>query len=675
MQVENLTGKEIDDYLIEERIGRGGMSTVYRAYQKSMRRAVALKIISLDPQVENAAEFKSRFAREAEMVAKLEHLHIMPVYGYGIVGEDVAYLSMRLLRGGTLIQKIGGQPLPLIQVARIFSQVSAGLSYAHQHGIIHRDLKPSNILFDDQQNAYLADFGLAKLVAGSQHITQSGNVVGTPMYMSPEQLRADPIDLRSDIYGMGVLLYQMLTGQPPFASADGNLVAVIYQHLEKAPRPLRELNPSVPEPVESVVMTALAKQPDERFQTMDAMSLALRSAVERSIDSLDPQSFVELRSVTTGEHPPTTHPGILRPPTTQIQKPLWSRPELVAGLVLLVIALLVVGALALLNRSSGVQFVPPTVLEGETGTLDEIAPSQDEIARARGVVGEEGFVAYITCNTSSEYHATQSREMGDMLAEYGIDYRVYDPDTDKSRQMALFERARLDGATALIVCPLDPDILTSALTSAQEVGIPLVLLNSSMENFGGVLISGDEYLMGLEAGRAAGRIIRDELGGQARVIVLDFPDLPQIVTRANGLEDGVREFAPDAQILGRYLGAVQENAQRSLQRLIDGGVDFNVIVSINDAGSFGAIEALANAGFSPDDVIVTSIDADTLARDYIARGYFMRASVEVGRERFSRASVDAMVRLLAGGTIPELILVPPGGVVTRESLAEETPVP
>jgi ABC-type sugar transport system substrate-binding protein/predicted Ser/Thr protein kinase len=667
MQVDSLIGRQVDDYLIEERIGRGGMSTVYRAFQQTMRRAVALKVITLDPNMEQRDEFRSRFDREAAVVAKLEHLHIMPVYGYGLVGDDMAYMAMRLLRGGTLMQKIGGQPLPLVQTVHIFNQVASGLSYAHQQGIIHRDLKPSNILFDDQQNAYLADFGLARLVEASQHITQSGSVVGTPMYMSPEQLRADPVDARSDVYGMGVLLYQMLTGQPPFAASDGNLVAIIYQHLEKQPRLPSEINANISPEVDSVVLTALAKQPDDRFQTMEAMALALQSAVERTADLAEPISWVSLRSA-AGENL-STQPGLARPVSTQTRQAS-ARPALRTALLAGLVLLLAVGAglVALWQRPPSNPVFEAIVLEGETGVMADAQPSPEEISRAQARVGEAGFIAYITCNTSSEYHATQTREIGDMFAEYGLNYRSYDPDSDAARQSPLVERARLDGADGVIVCPLDPDALAGVLQAAAEARMPLVLLNGTMENYGGVLIAGDEYRMGLEAGRAAGQIIRDERGGQARVIILDYPSLPQIIIRADGLEAGLLEFAPQAEIIGRYLGATQENAERSVQRLLDGQVDFDVILSINDSGSFGAIAALANAGISPNAVIVSSIDAEVLAREYIRRGYFMRASVEVLRADFSRASVDTMIRLLAGGTIPEKILVPPGGVISREVL-------
>lgn len=675
MQLDQLIGRQIADYLVEERIGRGGMSIVYRATQLSMRRPVALKVITLDTSMDNPDEFKARFAREAELVATLEHLHIMPVYDYGIIGSDMAYLSMRLLRGGTLAQVIAGTPLPFDRTLHIFRQIASGLDYAHQRGIIHRDLKPSNILFDDLQNAYLADFGLARLVQSSQQLTQSGSVVGTPMYMSPEQLRGEPIDHRSDIYGMGVLLYHMLAGAPPFTSQDGNLVAIIYQHLEHAPLPLREYNPQVPDVVESVVLTALAKQPADRFSSVGAMSVALQTALERSATLLPDTTPVVPHTPPFALRLPTTSsltPAPIMGSTTVAPRSPLRSPTLVGGALLFIAVFL--AALAFLLAQQRAANLPSVgvVSAGEIASAETITPTTDQIATAQARLGEDGFIAYITCNTTSEYHATQTREMGDMAQAYGLRYRTYDSNTDKSRQIPLIERARLDGATGLIICPLDPPLLDETLAAIDAANVPLVLMNGSMQSHGGVLIAGDEYGIGLTAGRAAGQLLRDAGQELPRVVILDYPDLEQIIVRANGLEDGVREVLPNVQIVGRYLGATQDNAYNTVRRLINDGVQFDAIVSINDAGSIGAIRALDEAGIAPDDILITSIDADATARAYINDGYYLRASVDVGRMQFSRAAIDSMVRLLAGSTMPETVLAEPGELYTGETADNPT---
>jgi ABC-type sugar transport system substrate-binding protein len=195
-----------------------------------------------------------------------------------------------------------------------------------------------------------------------------------------------------------------------------------------------------------------------------------------------------------------------------------------------------------------------------------------------------------------------------------------------------------------------------------------VLLSGELTGYGGVLVTGDEVLIGHRAGELAGKIVTDEFGGQARAIILDFADLPHIVERANGLEAGLLEYAPEAVVIGRYRGGTREFGRQSVRRVLAEGETFNVILSINDAGAFGAIEALEDAGIGPDDVIIASVDAEALARRYIREGYYMRGSIDVGRALFSKTIVDAVIGLLAGNEMPGRVRVPPGDLVTRDSL-------
>lgn len=666
MHTDQFLGKTVENFVVQERIGRGGMATVYRAHQPSVNRSVALKIITLDPSLGEDNEFRRRFEQEANVIASLEHIHILPIYDYGIINNEVAYLAMRLLRGGSLTDLLRAGPLNLDRTADIFTQLARGLAYAHSKGVIHRDLKPSNILLDDTGNAYLTDFGLAKLIENSLELTKSGNIVGTPVYMSPEQLRGESVDHRSDIYSLGVILYHMLVGHPPFESSDTNMVSVIYQHLEKNPRPPSELNPEIPPSVELVVMTALQKNPADRYPSADAMADTLNLALGRRLTST--ASYPAVQPDSTSSTPTIATPKIKQEASKRKVPFLW------IGVAAVIVVAIAVAAFALTqNQSSG--RTPPTVLAGEEGTSSDAVPTSAEIARAREALGQNGFIAYIACNQSSEYHATQAREMSDIATQYGLAYRVYDSDTDPYRQVTLLERARTDGARALIICPLDPQLLVNPLTSAQEAGMPMVFLHAAERSYGGVMLAGDDYLMGVEAGRAGGEIILNMLDGEANAIVLDYPDLPAIVRRADGLVDGVTEVAPNTNIVGRFLGGTRENGYASVRRLIADGVDFNIILSINDAGSYGAVQALEEAGIEPDEVYISSVDAEALARQYIAEDYYIRASVDVGREQHSRTAIDAAVKLLAGATVPEVFLVPPGQSVTKADLIESTETP
>ncbi len=665
-------GRQIGEFRVEELIGEGAMATVYRAYQSSVNRQVALKIIRLDREMGRSSEFQRRFAQEAEMIAGLEHLHILPVYSYGIDG-NVAYLAMRWLRGGTLSDLLRKGPVPLDQAARLFEQIAQGLGYAHSKGVIHRDLKPSNIMLDDAGNAYLTDFGLAKLVEGSAQITKSGNIVGTPAYMAPEQLRGERLDYRADLYSLGVILYHMVVGRLPFDVASSDIITVIYQHLEKPPPPPRTIDPDIPPEVESVILRALQKDREHRFDSAAEITDALNQSLGRGSTTSRPALRITPRSRRRVAY------GLL---VTGV--------VLVAALGVVLIGQSIADSQAQATRQAQTQVAmalsataaewtprpsptstplpQATVLAGEVGVADDARPNAAEIEAAHQRLGRDGFIALITCTLDSEWHATQSREMRDLATRYGLPFRVYDSQADDYRQLTLIERARTEGAPAIILCPLNPSLLDPSLTAIEEAGMPLVIAGSGLPSYGGVRVESDEYLMGLRPGQEAGRAIAAELNGEANVVILDFPDLPYLVTRANGLEAGVLEFAPDANIVGRYLGATRDNGEASIRQLLEDGVDIDVIVSINDAGSFGAIEALEAAGVSPDSVIIFSVDGEALARQYIRDGYFMRGSIALERKAISDALLNTVVRLLAGATMPEAVLVPPGEVVTREAL-------
>ncbi len=301
--MEDLTGKQLGPYQIIQPLGEGGMAAVYKAFQASVERYVALKI--LPRHFASDPEFVARFSQEARVIANLQHPHILPVHDFG-EADGYTYLVMRFVEGGTLSDWLRTQtPLSLAKIRKIISQVGGALDYAHAQGVIHRDIKPSNILVDKWDNCLLTDFGLAKIVAGTANLTQTGGILGTPAYMSPEQGLGKKIDHRSDIYSLGVVLYQMAVGHLPYQAETP--MAVVVKHIHDPLPPPRQKDPNLPESVERVILRALNKNPEDRYPTVGDMVKALESATEVSASTIpsSPPALEEAVEVTTSISDPT----------------------------------------------------------------------------------------------------------------------------------------------------------------------------------------------------------------------------------------------------------------------------------------------------------------------------------------------------------------------------------
>ncbi|MCS7261208.1 MAG: protein kinase [Anaerolineae bacterium] len=268
-----IIGRLIGKYRVIEPIGGGGVSTVYKAYQPDLDRYVALKILS--PYHASRAEFARRFIREARAVAALHHPNILPVYDFG-EHDGLRYIVMRYVEGSHTLKDEMAYPMSLMRVVDVISQVASALDHAHHHGVIHRDVKPSNILMDGRW-ALLTDFGLAKTPYESGDLTQSGLGVGTPAYMSPEQGQGLPFDHRTDVYSLGVIVYEILTGEVPHNAETP--FAIVLRRATEPPEMTCTRYPEVTSEVKAVVLKALAIDPADRFQSAGAFACALRKAV------------------------------------------------------------------------------------------------------------------------------------------------------------------------------------------------------------------------------------------------------------------------------------------------------------------------------------------------------------------------------------------------------------
>lgn len=401
----NLVGRTVGPYRLEAPLGKGGMAAVYRAYQSSVRRYVAIKVMA--QEIANEPGFIERFEREAQIIASIEHPHILPVIDFG-VADNIHYIVMRFMDGGSLDDLMRQRRLTLPEVAMFLTQISSALDHAHKKGIVHRDLKPNNVLLDKENNCYLTDFGIARMEGSDRRLTATGSVMGTPSYMSPEQAMGRPVDARSDIYTLGVMLYEMALGVLPF-TAD-TPAALIFQHVYETPKPPKQVDINIPDTVAAVIDRALAKNPDGRYQTAgelaNAFNVALNGPATGSVpksptgDFPSERTFVPgqssnatLRPVTPaagqtpaawGQPPQTGAPTYMQP---HIQSPMGTAATvaapasgrkfpmaiLVGGLLVIVLAIAAVALIA--NNNS------QATLAGQTQT--QVAEAQTKVAQTQ----------------------------------------------------------------------------------------------------------------------------------------------------------------------------------------------------------------------------------------------------------------------------------------------------
>lgn len=361
---DDFIGTTLGQFEILDEIGRGGMATVYRARQRSINRIVAVKV--LPRALLHDPGFYERFTREVDVIAHLEHPHILPIYDYG-EANGVPYIAMRYLAGGSMAQMIRRGLPPLEALVKPISQIAQALDHAHQQGIIHRDLKPGNILLDERGNAYLSDFGIARVLNSS--LTGSA-IIGTPAYMSPEQANGLPLDARSDVYALGIVLFELVTGTEPFNAETP--VALLLKHINEPMPSVKDFRPGVPTAVEQVIYKATAKVPENRYSSAGDLAAAFVEAAYQPASRPDlarppddmptivPEPGSPIRLTPPGITPPaymnrevaqpTGKSNVEELPTTfQDDKPR-VRPVLLIALLVVGLALVAVAALFVVNR-------------------------------------------------------------------------------------------------------------------------------------------------------------------------------------------------------------------------------------------------------------------------------------------------------------------------------------
>lgn len=267
--------KKLGRYEILSELGQGAMGVVYKAVDPLIDRTVAIKTINLSLSKDELADFEDRFNREAKSAGRLSHPNIVTIYDVGRA-DRAAFMAMEYLEGRELKEIIAsGEVLPPDRIAELIAQVADGLAFAHDHGIVHRDIKPANIMVLRNGNVKITDFGIAKMSSSSR--TQVGIVLGSPKYMSPEQVAGKAVDGRSDIFSLGAVLYELLTGRPAFGGEDNTLASIMYRVMNETPALPTSVNPAIPSGFDYIAARALAKEPENRYQSAREMANDLRN--------------------------------------------------------------------------------------------------------------------------------------------------------------------------------------------------------------------------------------------------------------------------------------------------------------------------------------------------------------------------------------------------------------
>ncbi len=537
---------QIGDFYLSTPIANRSDAVVYRAHQQSLDRETVVKVISCN------AENTIVLLENARRQAALEHLHIVPIYSYGQISQAV-YIAMRLMRGGSLADAMAvRREFSALEIGRWHMQTRSALQYAHLRGFTHGRIKPTNILFDEHNNAYLADFSLSAQTYAS--------------------IAADFEALDSLFKRIGLTQQAQMTASRITQTAP----------VRRAPRP------------------------NERFK----------------------------------------------------------RRVMRAGVVLALIAItallfdLVPGFFAL-------SLEPPTILAGETGTPEDVIPSRLEILRAQARVTENsGFIAYIACSTENETQAARIRELTEMTAAYQVPFHAYDGLLNEYRFITQFERALAEGAAAILVCPLTFE-LDESVARARAAGVAVINLGIESGAEGTINVGIDATELGRSAAAHAAQISAEEYGGRARIAVLGIGALDAESGRTRGIFDGLAAYAPLAEVTGLFPGDTREIARASVESMIRNGRLPDLLVCYADVATYGAIEALQAAHIPPDQVQIVSINAESFALSYLRHRVYLRATLSMNRTAGSQAAVDAAIRMLGGGTLPETVIVPPGAIIAH----------
>lgn len=470
VKYSSLVNQRIDRYTLLEKIGSGGMATVFRARDENLDREVAVKI--LHKHLADEEGFYGRFVQEARAIASLNHPNIVQVYDFNRIeheGQTLTYMVMRYVADQTLENilkhhQAQGLMIPIDRVQHIMLDLCAALEYAHQKGMIHRDLKPSNVLVEQNDHAVLTDFGIVKLAGSSARHTQDGTIVGTPAYMSPEQATGEEIDSRSDLYALGVVLFEMLTGRTPYEGDD--TLSVLLKHIQMPIPSLSDYIRVDNEAYDRIITKALAKDPAARYQTASEFALDLRAFLhterERTLILPDAKLSPSLTTSDVPNKPTTSRPtrSILQTIESAVLQPAKQNPLGFAALAIAVVALLIVARLTQERPSNSEQELAPASVQDVVSAMTSeevfglVTFSDGERFNAAWQQTQEGVVQRVI--RDGQYIITNTLSNTATTSLFNPDYFRY-RDVQITMDAALTEDSAPNSAYGIVFRYQDPD--------------------------------------------------------------------------------------------------------------------------------------------------------------------------------------------------------------------------
>jgi serine/threonine protein kinase len=518
----------IGQYELHEAVGQGGMATVYKAYQPAFDRYVAIKVLSA--MLVDDPTFVKRFQREAKVVARIEHRNIVPIYDYGET-TGLYYIVMRLMEGGTLRRKMYYERITLHDVARMIGHVGAALDHAHHHDVIHRDLKPSNILLDESGNAYLTDFGIAKMLGSHTQITASG-VVGTPAYMSPEQCQGKTLGPGSDVYGLGAILFELLTGQVPF-EADTPLT-VMYMHVKDPVPSARALNNKLPAAIDRVVMTALAKRPQERYASAGALARDFASVV-----GYDPEAAPapKKKSIFPAFGKPAAPASPTAPPTAPPPQP---QPQAAPSPEQPHTAETIPALQRAQNEEGYADPSPPQIVAPESGGMSRILQLSLSVIAGLTVLLAAAGIGLVALSGSGPAGSFVPTRPASRTPEAQVTYITATPENTLDPGTPIPPTLTLAASTSVLVVQPSPTVFIVSATPVPPSATPVPPTKTPT-----AALSPTPTLLAVAG---AGKIVYTEgTNNSAELVIVDFNGQGRFQLTANDRYDGEPDWSPNGQ--------------------------------------------------------------------------------------------------------------------------------